>query len=102
MKVNGIHQGKVGNLEGNKEVLREKNVSQSGGKAQNTRDGKSVSESARTVSRARVEADKSTDVREERIAQVEARLKAGDYESKEVKDELASRLTRKLKQLLRR
>ena len=102
MEIHNINQGKVQNLDADRDIARDEKVSNPAGESIKKRDEKNLSKAAELVSKARARAESVQDVREERVREVEEKLKAGAYDSVNVKEELSRRLAKNIKRLLGR
>ncbi|MBU8922783.1 MAG: flagellar biosynthesis anti-sigma factor FlgM [Bacteroidales bacterium] len=106
MKINNIRQGKVNDPSASRDAEKNRESAARTGPGQgtgsSTKEASEVSETSRLVSRARIEAEKTGDVRADRVAEVKQRLADGYYDSDEVRESIASRLAAHLKQIMDR
>lgn len=99
MKINNISRGRIRELDDRKDIQpgeTEKSKSETGG-VKRTESG--ISRLGQIVSRAKIEAEGVEEVRDDKVEQARERLESGYYDKEEVKEEIASRLAEKLKEL---
>ena len=105
MKINNIRHSKVNDPSASRDAEKNRESAArtgSPGTGSSAKEASEVSETSRLVSRARIEAEKTGDVRADRVAEVKQRLADGYYDSDEVRESIASRLAAHLKQILDR
>ena len=102
MKINNINQGKIGGLRGEKDLRSEDVGSRREGAAVQRSTESDLSSVGRLASRARAEAEGIEDVRPDRIAEVQAKLEAGAYDTDEVKERVVAKLAERLRSLFGR
>jgi len=103
MKINNIRYNKLEDLTGKKDVEKNKeakgSVRKSSDKKASNLSANELSKTGKLISKARVKLNDITDVREEKIAEIKAKLAEGYYDSEEVKEETVARLARHLKRI---
>jgi hypothetical protein len=99
MKINNISRGRIRELDDRKDVqpCEAKESKSEGGGVKKAEDG--ISRLGRIVSRAKIEAERVEEVRGDKVARARERLESGYYDKEEVKEEIASRLADRLKEL---
>ncbi len=100
MKINNIQQNKIGGSV-NDRAVEEKRRTDSGksGVVETRVSANGLSRTSQLISMAKVAAGKISDIREDRVEDVKRRLADGYYDSPEVQDELAARITDHLKRI---
>ena len=102
MKIDNIHQGKIKGLSGDRNIHEDDKVSRRGKSRIGKRPSNEVSRLSQLVSKARIASEGVSDIRHERIAEVQQRLADGFYDSKEVREELIARLAERLRTIMSR
>ncbi|MBN2071826.1 MAG: flagellar biosynthesis anti-sigma factor FlgM [Candidatus Krumholzibacteriota bacterium] len=103
MKINNIRYNKLDDMTGKKEVeknaTKESPVMESSEKKRSTISTNDLSKTGKLISKAWMKLDSITEVREEKIAEIKAKLADGYYDSDEVKEETVARLAEHLKRI---
>ena len=102
MKINNINQGKIKELAGDKNVQSNEKAGSGKKHAVPSRATGDVSSLSRLVSRARIESEKVSEVRPEKVEEAKQKIARGFYDTDEVKSKLVGKLAERLRTIMKR